>query len=315
MQNFTDKFFNLLSCGLWGTDVPSDLAFSESEWAEVYAVARRQAVGCIVYDAVAASPALADSVPDAIAAKWMVAQQKNEADYRKMSAIIDAQRRAWEKREIEAVLLKGHSVAALYREPAHRSCGDVDWFFPRPGDFEKANSVACANGLALETDSDGDVHYVLSGMVVEHHRDGFRQDSLADMALMLEDHVLKHAMVMGVGLKQVCDVAVVRAAIASEDGEEELNAALISQGLAGWDRLLCSAISLMGLLPYADLSVPFSDASALVELFLSDGNMGLDKKNRFSGFWKRVSLLARYAPRRMASRWLSLVRGRIRRIS
>jgi len=294
------------------------MSFSEPEWEELYQVARRQAVDGIVYDAVCGNAALADSMPEGVATRWVVDVEDNEAGYRKMSAVIDAQRKAWEKKGIEAVLLKGHSVAALYPEPSHRRCGDVDWYFPVSGDFARANKVVRDNGLELKVDSDGDVSYTLSGVIVEHHKDGFRQDTLTDMVVMLEDHVLKHAMVMGVGLKQVCDVAVARAALASSSGVDSLDAALAYAGLAEWDRLLCAALRTMGLLPDPDvesgLGVPASDAELLVDLFMSDGNMGLDKKNRFSGFWKRVLLLARYAPRQLASRWFSLAWGRVFRL-
>ena len=200
------------------------------------------------------------------------------------------------------------------------------------------------------------------------------QDTPEQMLLMLEDHVLKHAMVMGVGLKQICDVAILRHAVANRTVANRVSVSSTSatqcpptassagvtagrphnasgrgwdRQLAGsrWSRLLARAIEQLGL----DAPVPLNgsadpaasarngcgfglaeprgrelqswrrrrelrDAQRLAELILEDGNMGLDKENRFSGFSKRAALFLRYAPVKFLSRWLSLICGRLLRL-
>ncbi len=379
------------------------MEMSEAQWEELHCLAQRQGVLALVYDglctpfpsasdtsdvmpgtmatSVTAAPgtlatsAAVDMMPVELAARWATEVLENERGYERMASVIDLQRRAWEKRGLEAVLQKGHSVAAYYPVPEHRSCGDIDWYFPRREDFRKACRVAQENGLELKWDSDGDVSYTLSGMVVEHHRKGMPQDTPEQMLLMLEDHVLKHAMVMGVGLKQVCDVAILRHAVANRTTAAQCPSAAStaashcppaasSAGVTAgqshnasrsrWSRLLARAIEHLGL----DAPVPLNgsadpaasacnadlaasacngcgfdlaeprgrelqswrrrcelrDAQRLAELILEDGNMGLDKENRFSGFMKRASLFLRYAPVKFLSRWLSLICGRIFRL-
>ena len=371
------------------------MEMSEAQWEELHRLAQRQGVLALVYDGLCtpfpsasdtsaapgtlATSAAVDMMPVELAARWATEVLENERGYERMASVIELQRRAWEKRGLEAVLQKGHSVAAYYPVPEHRSCGDIDWYFPRREDFRKACRVVQENGLELKWDSDGDVSYTLSGMVVEHHRKGMPQDTPEQMLLMLEDHVLKHAMVMGVGLKQICDVAILRHAVANRTAAAQCPPAASSAGVtagrphnasgSGWDRqlagsrwsrLLARAIEHLGL----DAPVPLNgsadpaassgnadlaassgkvsqvasarngcgfdlaeprgrelqswrrrrelrDAQRLAELILEDGNMGLDKENRFSGFSKRAALFLRYAPVKFLSRWLSLICGRI----
>ncbi|MDD6364824.1 MAG: nucleotidyltransferase family protein [Bacteroidales bacterium] len=421
-------FLRLLACGLWGRAPERFMEMSEAQWEELHRLAQRQGVLALVYDGLctpfpsasdisdvmlgtmAASPvetpgsagtraaatpgtkvtsvAAIDMMPVELAVRWATEVLENERGYERMASVIELQRRAWEKRGLEAVLQKGHSVAAYYPVPEHRSCGDIDWYFPRREDFRMACRVAQENGLELKWDSDGDVSYTLSGMVVEHHRKGMPQDTPEQMLLMLEDHVLKHAMVMGVGLKQVCDVAILRHAVANRTAKSRTAANRVSvsstsaaqcrsaassagvtesrphntsgsgwdRQLAGsrWSRLLARAIEHLGL----DAPVPLNgsadpaasacnadlaassrngcafglaeprgrelqswrrrrelrDAQRLAELILEDGNMGLDKENRFSGFAKRAALFLRYAPVKFLSRWLSLICGRLLRL-
>ena len=341
------------------------MEMSEAQWEELHRLAQRQGVLALVYDGLCTSFPSASDISAAIdmmsvelAARWATEVLENERGYERMASVIELQRRAWEKRGLEAVLQKGHSVAAYYPVPEHRSCGDIDWYFSRREDFRKACCVAQENGLELKWDSDGDVSYTLSGMVVEHHRKGMPQDTPEQMLLMLEDHVLKHAMVMGVGLKQVCDVAILRHAVAqcppaassagvTEGRPQNASGRGWDRQLAGsrWSRLLARAIEQLGL----DAPVPLNgsadpaasacngcafglaeprgrelqswrrrrelrDAQRLAELILEDGNMGLDKENRFSGFSKRAALFLRYAPVKFLSRWLSLICGRVFRL-
>lgn len=392
-------FLRLLACGLWGRAPERFMEMSEAQWEELHRLAQRQGVLALVYDGLCtpfppasdissaapgtkatsvtatlgtlATSAAVDMMPVELAARWATEVLENERGYERMASVIELQRRAWEKRGLEAVLQKGHSVAAYYPVPEHRSCGDIDWYFPRRLDFRKACRVAQENGLELKWDSDGDVSYTLSGMVVEHHRKGMPQDTPEQMLLMLEDHVLKHAMVMGVGLKQICDVAILRHAVAnrtaaahcppaastaaSRTAAQQCPPAASSAGVTAgrphntsgsrWSRLLARAIEHLGL----DAPVPLNgsadpaastrngcgfdlaeprgrelqswrrrrelrDAQRLAELILEDGNMGLDKENRFSGFSKRAALFLRYAPVKFLSRWLSLICGRIFRL-
>lgn len=374
-------FLRLLACGLWGRAPERFMEMSEAQWEQLHRLAQRQGVLALVYDGLCtpfpsasdisaampgtmATSAAVDMMPVELAARWATEVLENERGYERMASVIELQRRAWEKRGLEAVLQKGHSVAAYYPVPEHRSCGDIDWYFPRREDFRKACRVAQENGLELKWDSDGDVSYTLSGMVVEHHRKGMPQDTPEQMLLMLENHVLKHAMVMGVGLKQICDVAILRHAVANRNAASQCPLAVSSAGVtagrlhnasgSGWDRqlagsrwsrLLARAIEHLGL----DAPVPLNgsadpaassrngcalglaepnrkeqqswrrrrelrDAQRLAELILEDGNMGLDKENRFSGFSKRASLFLRYAPVKFLSRWLSLICGRIFRL-
>jgi len=296
-----DIFFRLLNAGLWGTELP-DFTLTVEQWEEVHAMANRQAVTGIVYDAVRNLPPYC-GLPRTLAALWLVETQKIESGNARISQVIEAQKRAWDKHGIESVVMKGQSLAKMYPVPEHRACGDIDWYFPVPGDWEKANEIAAKNGLKLETDSDGDVHYVLGGIVVEHHKNGSRCETPVEIIVMLVEHVLKHAMVMGVGMKQVCDVAVAYRYYEGQYADAYLESALKAEGLLEWDALLRKVMT----------DSDDVDVETLRSLILSDGHFGLDKKFRLSGFMKRLRLFKKYAPKQFAGRWLQLVSGRMKR--
>lgn len=296
-----DIFFILLDAGIHGV-VPPTIVATPEQWVEVHALANRQAVTGILFDAVTKLPA-GNGLPMNLAAKWLVETQKIERRNEQIGKVIDAQKKAWDRCGIDAVLMKGHSVAALYPIPEHRACGDIDWYFPAPGDWEKANAIAKKNGMELEMDSDGDVHYTFANVVVEHHHEGRRQDSPVDVIVMLVEHVLHHAMVMGVGMKQVADVAAAYNFYEGKYDKAELDSVLKDEGLFEWDRLLRKVIP----------QVDEPDVKVLTDLILSDGNFGLDKVFRMSGFWKRWRLFRKYVPTQFSARWSQLFVGRLKR--
>lgn len=296
-----DIFFRLLDAGIHGT-IPSAFTATPEQWVEVHALANRQAVTGIVFDAVQKLPE-GNGLPLNLAARWLVETQKIEARNEHIAKVIDAQKKAWDHNGIDAILMKGHSIAALYPIPEHRACGDIDWYFPSDEDWEKANAIARKNGLELKLDSDGDVHYMLANVIVEHHRDGRRQDCPIDVIVMLVEHVLHHAMVMGVGMKQVADVAAAYNYFEGKFDKEELSEALRKEGLLEWDGLLRKVIS----------QVDEPDVRTLTELILADGNFGLDKIVRLSGFLKRWRLFRKYAPSQFYVRWMQLFKGRLKR--
>jgi len=273
---------------------------SPDEWADVQNAAKRHGVTGIAYDAVARMPA--GRVPAKVAATWFLEAKRIEAANKKSAKTIETQQKEWEKNDITAILQKGLSVAALYPVPEHRSCGDIDWYLPKKSDWKKAKEVVRSKGIKFETDSDGDIHYELAGVPIEHHRQGLDTSTSVNMLVMLNQHFMKHAMVMGIGLRHVCDLAVAYRLYDVWNGSEvgqKYYEKMDELGLQKWTR-------------YLDHVIDFQD-NALMELVLADGNMGKDKKNRLSGFRKRRRIFMRYAPAMFVDRWFSLAKGRIKR--
>ena len=297
-------FFCLLSNSLWDYN-PRPLSLSSEEWQEVFNLSCRQAVQGIIYDAVKALPSEA-ALPVSLAAKWWNFADRIEKRNDELSRVAEYQKAQWAEHGIPAVEQKGRTVAAYYRHPEHRISGDIDWWIPDEC-WEKALDIAIANGCRPVPDSDGDVHYVLSGVVIEHHRKGLEHDGPEGELLMLISHVMHHAMGAGVGLRQVCDLAMAYDYYAGKYDKEILAEYLKKGRMSGFSRVLDALIEWM---KAPKMPLENHKAKRLLSLILADGNFGLEKKKRFSGFIRRASFFVQLSPVLFFRFWISLLLGK-----
>lgn len=284
-------FWILLWRGM-GQPVPEDtgekMQLTAEQWENVFSESLRQGVCGIVYGAV-------EDAPEEIMLKWKGAVEIIGRDNRKVEHIAELQRKAWERHGIGATLLKGPVSARMYPHPERRMAGDIDWWIPAEDDWKKALKVVESNNLEWTPDSDGDISYVLGNVVVEHHRKGLEAEGPEGELLLRCEHVLHHAMVAGVGFKQVCDYFAALKYYEGQFSQEEYGRLLKAHGLQKWEKTLRTM------------------DPELVSLIFSDGNMGHGKKNRFGGFFRRARLFIRVCPRKFFGRWLSLALGRLKR--
>lgn len=328
-------FFALLRAGLgFGSlDTEGWWPLTPEEWEELYTQARRHTVVGTVFDGMAALPK-AEGIPMELLARWAMQVEKMERTGQLHEAVIKAQNEAWTRRGLKGYVLKGRTVAAMYPKPGHRTSGDIDWWFGSEEDWRKASSIAASNIGSLTEDSDGDVHYTLKGVVVEHHRrwhdassrrarkalDGLTPDRPEALLAMLNIHILKHAMVLGIGMRQVCDLAVAYRFLKGSYDPAALDGLLERCGLRRWTGLLNGLL----LRCFGTEAVPEGadaaegkDVDRLLALILADGNFGLDT-GRDAGsvaasVWGRAGLFLRYAPGEFPARLSELVKGRMKR--
>lgn len=307
--NCTTSFFKLLRESLFGIDA-GEIVLSGEEWSELYLVSRRQACQAVVFDS-----ATRFDMPVNLREVWSKEVAAIERRNARIAKVAEVQNAAWERRGITAVELKGQAVAALYPVPRHRISGDIDWWFPTREDWKKAIEAAHDNGCETRTDSDGDIHYTVSGVVVEHHSKGFQENTPEGRIAFLCWHIAKHAMVFGVGMRQVCDYALtIRKHHETYDREKVV--------------ALCRELGLERFLPILERATEllFSEnpgrpvsgeldrmAERFIDLVMTDGNFGHDRKHMFSGFFKRLRFFLCCAPGAFFKRWGSLIIGRLTR--
>lgn len=309
---------SLLKTALWnGKPDASVLApLSVVDWEKLYDSAVRQTVGGVVFDAVSEwSLDARCTIPPALYARWhadVVAIEKSNAH---IGSVVEKQTAAWKRHGVSAILLKGPRCARFYPKPERRSSGDIDWYFPDGASWTKALQVVRDNGLKCSVDSDGDVSYTLAGVVVEHHRNGPEGDGPEAELAFLVGHVFNHFSTSGVGLRQLCDLALALTALEGEFDGESLYHLLKERGMDCFFALVCAfMVRDLGLEPgYDDESVRQKDVDSFRALLLADGNFGLGKKVRFSGFCRRTGLCIRYAPVAFSKRWSGLACGRLKR--
>lgn len=310
----------LIRAALWGTDPSEALAvLSEGDWQDLLRHAQRQAVVGIAYDGLSESHPGASGnhvkLPMALFAEWTSLVREIEISGSRIRAVCEKQAEVWERHGIAPYILKGTVCAAYYPKPSHRQMGDIDWCFSDPGEWEKGLEIVRSNGLDIKLDSDGDISYTLAGVVVEHHRKGLPARSDAGLICSLTDHIFHHFSTSGIGLRQLCDLALV---IARTDVDKtELLSLLKKEGLEKFYGLVVAFLKEdlgLDVAEDAAVGIPGRDVSRFREIVWKDGNFGLDKAYRFSDMSPRIRICFKYAFFAFFQRWIGLFVGRIKRL-
>lgn len=303
-----DRLLALLRYALWGGSCQG-IVLTDDEWQHLYYQALRHKIQGVLYPAVASLPP-ESGVPATLLKKWRELAGRIRERNSRVSYVADVQAAAWARRGIKAVELKGRTAAAFYPDPMLRVCGDIDWWFPDPEGWMSALVAARENGCYLETDSDGDVHYVLNGVVVEHHRHGLEADGAVGQLLLFNTHILRHVMGAGIGLRHLCDLALALDALDGKYDRGEYLSLLESRGLLKWNAVLEEIISY---LKEGDEGRCSRLARRLLSSIMADGEFGLGRSRRFAGMARRAWFFLRVAPGTFISHWYHLIKGHLSR--
>lgn len=242
MKKSEADLFALLRMGLWGNSETME----NVAWSEVLSLAGEQAVTGIVADGIALlspgdGPTQALKAP--VIARVMSIERKNalvNTDVKRIFRRLGAM-------GLQPVLMKGQAFAALYPHPSHRQSGDIDVWFPRESDCDKA--VEWVRSIDKETAYAWDHKRITKdygfryrNTLVELHftMEHFASSRLQKRFLEIADseytagspcyinvgderietvpptlavlhqmvHVTRHLLEAGVGLRQLCDMAV-----------------------------------------------------------------------------------------------------------
>ena len=243
MERIRDAFLTLLRAGLW-EDQAQDTAsclqdqcfpLSAEEWSDVLLMARSQTVIGLVFSGISRLPDELMPQPEQLAL-WAAETDGLERRNRGMNAVLTEFAGKFIGAGLHPVLQKGQGVARLYAQPLLRRSGDIDLFFPEPGENAKALELIRKEGIQINAAADGSHCYRYRNVIVEHHPDlldicrpaakrkigeeirrfgyvgsgivpGLRVPHPALNLLLLSTHILKHAMGKGIGLRQLCDYA------------------------------------------------------------------------------------------------------------
>ncbi|HBH08633.1 MAG TPA: hypothetical protein DDX40_04440 [Rikenellaceae bacterium] len=399
MEGVRNAFIGLLRSGLWGRDPVAEgfQRLSDEQWNMVFRLSGRQTVTGIVFDGICRLPEDLQPSP-AIFAPWVVAVDRIERSNERMNDVLKSLVKLFADNGLNPVLQKGQGVAALYPEPLHRECGDIDLYFPeglslrqaqRPDNVAQRPSAESAEasemtengkaaelvrnrGAKVETMPDGSQNYEWEGIEIEQHPTivdlcsprtrkwlgeldddpGFIPSTLADgllvpspelNALLLNSHILKHTLGKGIGLRQMCDLAMVYHQISGAAGCDEYGERIFRLYRRGrilkWSSLLHSfLVDIIGLrkeeLPYSERDVSPEPLLRIVE---EGGNFGQyrgedsghsgtstssatgrlsDRKRKLKTagmFLRRAGFSMRFAPKEAFWTFWELVKGQFRK--
>ncbi len=303
------SFFALLRAGLWNTTLDlSPFPLNEKDWEVIYSWARMQTVEAIVYDGVMQLP---DELlpPQLLLMRWTVQVDFIEHRNKMMNACMEELAELFEEQHIDFFLLKGQGISACYEVPSHRVCGDIDWFFPTASDFNGARRLIASKGIRMVRQTRFSIAYEWKGVLVEHHKHmldihnplvasflKFLQESELGNAVILRRkgmhikmpspllnhlcvnaHILKHLLMFGIGLRQICDSARICKAYHGRFDARKLRKAYQKAGLYTWmqefNHLLVSDLGM----PVSYLPFPLvtrNRSSWILQEVLDGGNFG-----------------------------------------
>lgn len=260
----------MLRAGLWSRDPECEcFPLSREVWEEIYVIARKQTVEGIIYDGMMKLPANY-LPPKELLLKWVVAINSIEGKNRRMNKVVGELHKIFTKNHIAAFLMKGQGVAALYDNPLHRICGDIDWAFPDKNNFDRAEQLLKKNKVKIEKHVRSELFYVWKGFIVEHHRELVnidnpflskyllhiqRQEQVRTVYvdadgqkiplpspmlthLSVNAHILKHLLSFGIAIRQLCDSARTCCMYHQEIEGERLKETYCKLGIYRWIQLL-----------------------------------------------------------------------------
>ncbi len=324
----------LLRYGLFDSPVPSSFHLSDSRCHDLLALAEAQRVEGIIAAAVKKLDESV-SVPADVVERLLVDAATIRLRSSKLKSLSDKILHEYRSAGLHPLLMKGPAVAVFYPEPELRSSGDIDIYLPE-GEFDSAVQLLRESGTSLKESPDGSVQYRRDGILIDQHRKYFdlhiEAEQLPDpntpeaCLLMLSCHILKHSMGPGIGIRQLCDIALAYRSLAFDSAR--LKETYRRSGTQRWNRLLCAFLR-----DYLDTDAGLfpgdvSSSGPLAKIVFSAGDFGYHSDSRrravASGenrrkldtlmhFVRRIPFSLKYAPGEFRSYFAELVKGNIRR--
>lgn len=347
----------LLRGGLWEQDVKPHSCFplSRDSWEEVFLLSKQQTVTGVAFRGLHHLP---DGMlpPESLLLRWMAAADGIERKNKEMNLALDSLLTLFARHGLHPILQKGQGLASLYAYPLLRECGDIDLYFVDEKEFESASDSIQAQGIRLVRKADGSLFYSWQGIPVEHHIRlidlyhpphntkktdliwEFRRMALStasdlevtvpapSLNLLLQyAHILKHALGRGIGLRQLCDLALSCDRWHTDIMPDVLKGVCRQAGLTKWVSLLHAFLTeRLGLasdrLPYPETA---ANTQPLLEIIWRGGNFGhqayrltrptlLHKIQTAEAFRRNISFAFRYAPKEALAIFVNLLKGQIR---
>lgn len=303
------QFLELLRCGLWAETPNLDLFRQTVCWQEIYEISRKQTVQGVVYDAITLLPKDLQP-PRELILKWYGAVLQIEHANKRLNNCLWEVVSRYKAANLDPVLLKGQGVGQYYRNPLRRQSGDIDLYFPEG--YERANAITKSwDNVVFHEATIAHLGFEWHGAEIENHYNYFffysksnnrslnRYLDLVPLTgtetfsengqsvsvptpqmnvIYLFHHLLHHFLLIGVGLRQVCDwlclIQAKKAEIDMEIFEQSVDLLPIRRVMTA---LLYIGETYLGL-PKGSLPLDTSKAAKDGELMLRDildvGNFG-----------------------------------------
>ena len=238
-----ENLFLLLKSALW-QDGQLVKAMADVDWKELYALAKEQCLVCVMADALRYVGEEQDIAEEKL--RWLAFVIKQERKNHEMNELIGKLFQLFTTHGLSPVLLKGQAFAANYPYPLHRQCGDIDIYFKHRKDCARAVAWASKVDKVAAESSDNkrerkhftfslereavELHYYMClfdneqlqqrlQAIIDAEFDtnppfyveieGKRIEAVPPTLSVLHQliHISRHLLEAGIGLRQICDLA------------------------------------------------------------------------------------------------------------
>jgi hypothetical protein len=207
--------------------------------------------------------------PSDMRLKWAIRVDQMERYNKRMNNLIAMQYQSFTAVHLKPILLKGQGVANCYPNPLRRVCGDIDWYFDEKG-YDTAIATLKQKKINFNHTAGFSLEYQWSGIPIEHHRrlfdshNPFNSSYLKSLELQYREkqqvcifndqavkilapelqilqvniHILKHLLSFGLGMRQICDAAILYDTYADKLDKKALESMYRRLGILPWIHLL-----------------------------------------------------------------------------
>lgn len=326
-----DKSLGLLRAAIWQQHC--DVRVEEHEWEGVIRFAKEQALDGVMADALVWLQK--ESMPPGALKLPMIARQLKveQMNIHQNGVLLDFTKELT-RRGIPHVLLKGQGVASLYPNPLHRVSGDIDLYVPMEY-YQEVNRGMLAYGGVRSHETRHHVDYTAHGVVWELHHSVYyfqkdvrnvvfmrlMDEAMAEEAvyakvgddkvrvlpptmnvLLLLAHILDHFYCSGIGLRQLCDYALLLDKEYSGIDRDRLITALEELSMTTAYRTIGAlCVKYLGLKAEKLMLEPSATDVRLAERIMKDclkgGNFGRSDHSERTTVWGWLSYYIRFMVR------------------
>lgn len=307
-------FFALLRSGMYGIPIPAAELPASINWKEVISLAKKQVVLGIIIDSIQLLPENLRPAPplaDKLNKFALGLIQANLVIEKTVGRLVEF----FNQHNIKGVLLKGQGAGRYYRQPQMRHSGDIDFYVGKQAykkasqlcrEYLRDNNTKCShnehhfnfsmNGVPVE------LHHTASTIYTPARNRRFQQWTVEQLensparrtvllgnvevtlpsydfdAIFIFYHAWRHFIMGGIGIRQLCDWAMIFHTHADDIDKEQLIEDIHRFGITeGWKLFACVAVRYLGAsadkIPLYDSSY-HKKAEKIFEEIMEGGNFG-----------------------------------------
>ena len=173
MQKTEEVLIKLIRISL-NNDCDSDGIFVKGvNWSKLMTIASNHGLSAVVFSGMeklmASNPIIRNDVPKALFLQWYGLAVRQATIFKKNRNVANSLSSLLNENGIEAVVLKGISIAQYYPTPEYRNSCDIDLFVDGEN-WARACQILETKGIPLEREVYKEVEFMYDGVYVEMHR-------------------------------------------------------------------------------------------------------------------------------------------------